>query len=120
MPALVSQRGQVKAPRLLGWFVGKLSRQALMQDPTIIHFLTFHGLGSPGHDLPAGEENYWLEGAFFEEILDYVKDRPNVKITFDDSNLSDFAIAFPALMKRNLKASFYVVSERIDQPWYLT
>lgn len=91
-----------------------------MYDPNIIKILTFHGLGAPGHTLPAGEENYWLEGSFFEEILDFVKNRPDVLITFDDSNLSDFEIALPALVKRKLKATFFVVSERINQPWYLT
>lgn len=91
-----------------------------MHDATTIRILTFHGLGIPKRPLPAGEDNYWLDPVFYEQILDRVKGRPNILITFDDSNVSDFEIALPALIKRQLKASFFVVSERNDQPGSLT
>jgi peptidoglycan/xylan/chitin deacetylase (PgdA/CDA1 family) len=85
-----------------------------------IYILTFHGLGSPERALLDGEERYWLASAFFEGILDRVRYRPDVFVTFDDSNSSDFAIAFPALLKRRMRASFFVVSERIGLPGFLS
>ncbi len=91
-----------------------------MQDPDLIRILTFHGLGTPSRPLPAGEDHYWLEGSIYEAILDLVKNRPDVLITFDDSNVSDFVIALPALLARQMTATFFVVSERINQPGFLT
>lgn len=85
-----------------------------------IYILTFHGIGIPERALPDGENNYWLDPSFFEAILDCVKEHPEVRITFDDSNSSDFTIALPALVERTLHATFFVVSERIDQPGFLT
>ena len=91
-----------------------------MQASKRVRILTFHGLGTPTRTLPAGEDNYWLDAGFYGEILDRVVGRPDVAITFDDSNLSDYEIAVPALVARRLKATFFVVSERIDQPGFLT
>ena len=91
-----------------------------MRNEDIIRILTFHGLGTPGRDLPDGEIHYWLEVVFFESIMDLVKGRADVRITFDDSNESDFGIALPALEKRGLRATFFVVSERIGKPGFLT
>ena len=42
-----------------------------------------------------------------------------VVITFDDGNESDALIALPELVKRNLKAFFFVVGGRIGLPHYL-
>jgi peptidoglycan/xylan/chitin deacetylase (PgdA/CDA1 family) len=86
----------------------------------LTYILTFHGLGKPVVELPPGEEKYWLDVAFFESILELVRSRPEVRITFDDSNASDFKIALPALLKRNLTASFFLVSDRIDKAGYLS
>jgi peptidoglycan/xylan/chitin deacetylase (PgdA/CDA1 family) len=91
-----------------------------MKGDKVIYILTFHGLGIPERALPDGEENYWLDPSFFEAILDRVQGRPDVRITFDDSNSSDFVIALPALVQRKLQATFFMVSERIDQPGFVT
>ena len=40
-------------------------------------------------------------------------------ITFDDGNASDAAIALPELVKRGLKATFFVCAGRIGAPHYL-
>jgi peptidoglycan/xylan/chitin deacetylase (PgdA/CDA1 family) len=85
-----------------------------------IYILTFHGLGIPERGLLQGEDLYWLAPSFFQAILDRVKHRPDVFVTFDDSNSSDFAIALPELLRRGMRASFFVVSERIDLPGYLS
>lgn len=41
-------------------------------------------------------------------------------ITFDDGNSSDYEIAFPYLLANNLKAIFFVVTDWIDKPGYLS
>jgi peptidoglycan/xylan/chitin deacetylase (PgdA/CDA1 family) len=82
--------------------------------------LTCHGLGEPERPLAHGEEEFWLTASFFKAVLDLVLPYPNVRITFDDSNSSDFRIGLPALLNRGMKATFFVVSERIDQPSFLS
>jgi peptidoglycan/xylan/chitin deacetylase (PgdA/CDA1 family) len=84
------------------------------------YVLTFHGLGSPERGLPAGEDRYWVTVSFFEAILDRVRDHPEVSITFDDSNSSDCRIALPALLRRQMKAVFFMVSERLDLPGFVS
>ena len=81
------------------------------------HFfcLNFHGLGKPGRELRLGEEEYWIEPEFFAGILDAVQERPDVQITFDDSNESDFTYALPLLKARKMTARFFVVAGRIGQ-----
>ena len=84
-----------------------------------ILILTFHGLGSPERRIDEAETEYWLDAVFFESILDRMKHYPDVFFTFDDSNSSDFTIAFPALIKRKMQARFFVVTERIGSPGFL-
>jgi peptidoglycan/xylan/chitin deacetylase (PgdA/CDA1 family) len=88
------------------------SHQAPSRD---VFWLNFHGLGQPGRALPPGEENYWVEPGFFEAILDSVRGRDDVLITFDDSNESDFTLALPLLRQRQMKARFFVIAQRIGQ-----
>jgi len=97
-----------------------LRTEQVITGDNAIYILTFHGLGIPERALPDGENNYWLDPSFFEAILDCVKGRPDVRITFDDSNSSDFTIALPALVERKLHATFFMVSERINQPGFVT
>lgn len=82
--------------------------------------LNFHGLGAPARRLPEGEDDFWLDAQFFESILDVVRGRPEVRITFDDSNSSDYEIALPALLKRGMRATFFVVTERIGSSGFLS
>jgi peptidoglycan/xylan/chitin deacetylase (PgdA/CDA1 family) len=91
-----------------------------MKPRRTICILTFHGLGCSKRQLPVGEENYWLEPTFFEAILERARDWADVRITFDDSNSSDVEIALPALLKRNLRGTFFVVSGRLGKPSFLT
>lgn len=81
--------------------------------PPDLFWLNFHGLGKPGRELPPGEDEYWIEPGFFGQILDAVKDRQDVQITFDDSNESDYTLALPLLKERGMKARFFVVARRI-------
>jgi peptidoglycan/xylan/chitin deacetylase (PgdA/CDA1 family) len=41
-------------------------------------------------------------------------------ITFDDGYLDNYALAFPALRRAQLKATFFVIVSRIGQPGYMT
>ena len=81
--------------------------------------LTFHGIGEPGRDLEPGEDDVWVTRAAFHAILDSVADRDDVRITFDDGNVSDVEHALPALSERGLHATFFVVAGRIGQPGFL-
>ena len=46
--------------------------------------------------------------------------RPDVRITFDDSNRSDLEIALPALRERGLTATFFVLAGRLESPHHLS
>lgn len=41
-------------------------------------------------------------------------------LTFDDGNASDYELVFPFLLESNMSATFFVITERIGQPGYLT
>ena len=83
-------------------------------------FLNFHGIGAPKRELPRSEERVWIDEPHFHAILDYVQTRSDVELTFDDANDSDFTIALPALRSRGLKAQFFLVAARIDEPAFLS
>lgn len=88
--------------------------------PAKILNLCFHGIGSPARALEPDEKFYWLETAQFEEFLDVIAGYPSVRITFDDGNASDVAVALPALRRRGLEAAFFVIAERMGQPGSLS
>lgn len=79
----------------------------------------FHGIGTPGRALEPGEAPYWISEAAFATALDRIAALPDpgrVRISFDDGNASDHAIALPALLARGLAADFFVLTGRIGQP----
>lgn len=78
--------------------------------------LCFHGIGTPGRELEPDEELYWVKEAQFEDFLEVIVRYPSVRITFDDGNASDAALALPALRGHGLKATFFIISGRLDQP----
>lgn len=43
-----------------------------------------------------------------------------VCLTFDDGSASDYQVAFPILKKYHLKATFFVVTDRVGTPGYVT
>ncbi len=79
----------------------------------------FHGLGEPPRTIPADEGQYWVPKEFFVELLERVAHRPEVRLTFDDGNVSDFEVALPELAKRGLRAEFFVLADRLGQAGYL-
>lgn len=81
--------------------------------------LTFHGVGEIERRLDPGEELFWVGRDQFESTLDSVAGRSDVRITFDDGNRSDLQYALPALRRRGLKATFFVVAGRLGAPGFL-
>ena len=61
----------------------------------------------------------WLGSDAFRRVLDSVVGRRDVRLTFDDGNTSDLEHALPALRRRGLLATFFVVSGRLGAPGYL-
>jgi peptidoglycan/xylan/chitin deacetylase (PgdA/CDA1 family) len=88
--------------------------------PERILILNFHGIGTPGHELPPGEQKVWLDEPRFRQVMDFAKTRSDIELTFDDANESDFTAALPALQARGMKAQFFLVAQRIGQPGYLS
>ena len=82
--------------------------------------LCFHGVGTPHRELEVNEAQYWVEVEQFEELLDLIRRHPSIRITFDDGNASDLNHALPALLRKNLTATFFVVAGRLDQPGSLS
>lgn len=83
--------------------------------------LNFHGVGKAQRPFEEGEEPYWLSVAQFRQVLDLAgASQRDVSITFDDGNESDFGVAVPELRRRNMRATFFVLAGKIDQPGYLT
>lgn len=82
--------------------------------------LNFHGVGPLLRPMDPGELDCWLEAGFFEAVLDLASTRPEVGITVDDGNESDVSHILPALLRRGLRATFFVCSGRLDQPTFLS
>jgi len=76
----------------------------------------FHGIGRCVTEREPGEARYWITEEFFLRVLDEVVGRPNVRLSFDDGNVSDSALALPALKERGLTATFFALAGRLDDP----
>lgn len=88
--------------------------------PTEI-YLTFHGIGTPGPQVPLQEVPYWLSAERFAAIVDLVgRSGRSVRLTFDDGNASDLAIATPILKRAGLTATFFVLTDRLGADAYLS
>ena len=81
----------------------------------IIH-LCFHGIGTCVDEREPGEARYWVTDEFFLRILDEVGSHPHVRLSLDDGNRSDISVALPALQERGLKATFFALAGRLDDP----
>ncbi len=91
-----------------------------MATATSIVNLTVHGIGTPMRDLDPGEDAVWITVEQFEDVLDVVQHRPDVRVTFDDGNESDLEIALPHLLKRGLTAQFFVPAGLLGLPGRLS
>ncbi|MEU0315216.1 polysaccharide deacetylase family protein [Nocardioides sp. NPDC006273] len=82
--------------------------------PAHVTNICFHGIGEPGRALEPGEDRYWISRDAYEDILDAVVGRPEVRISFDDGNRSDVEIGLPGLLERDLSATFFVLAGRLE------
>jgi len=82
--------------------------------------LTVHGIGTPVRPLDPGEDEVWVTVKQFEDVLDAVAGRADVRLTFDDANASDVEIALPHLVKRGLTAQFFLPAGLLGRPGRLT
>lgn len=96
-----------------------MTARSLEQGTEILN-LCFHGIGVPDRSLEPGEDQLWVTETQFDDLLDVIARYPSVRITFDDGNSSDAATALPALSKRNLTATFFIIANRLDQPGSLS
>lgn len=82
--------------------------------------LTFHGIGEPPAGTDDAEREVWVSRDSFLAVLDLVRDREQVSITFDDGNLSDVKVALPALVERGMTAQFFIAAGRLESADYLS
>jgi peptidoglycan/xylan/chitin deacetylase (PgdA/CDA1 family) len=83
--------------------------------------LLFHGLGPPPARVCDMEAPYWLPSETFRRVLEIARASPNrTEITFDDGNDSDVHIALPALLETGMTAAFFIPTDRIDQPGFVS
>lgn len=75
--------------------------------------LLLHGVGRPRRPLEPGEERVWISHQQLHAFLDVVDGEP-VHISVDDGNASDVDEVLPALVERNLVATFFVLTGRLD------
>ncbi len=57
--------------------------------------LTVHGIGPTSREMEPSEGRVWVSVDQFEQVLDAVVGRSDVRIMFDDGNASDVEIALP-------------------------
>ncbi len=89
-----------------------------MIHPRII--INLHGVGPQHRPVDPGEDDCWLGTGFFEAILDVVRPHRDVQVTVDDGNSSDVELILPALLRRGISAVFFVCSDRLDTPTFLS
>jgi len=82
--------------------------------------LTVHGIGPAVRELDPGEDETWVAIDQFEQVLDAIKGRDDVRITFDDGNSSDVEIALPRMLDRGLTGEFFVLAGQLGEPGRLT
>jgi peptidoglycan/xylan/chitin deacetylase (PgdA/CDA1 family) len=76
--------------------------------------ISFHGIGTPdGPEREPGEHRYWVTESAFLRVLDLVAEQAKVRLSFDDGNASDAAVALPALRERGLTADFFPIADRL-------
>ena len=80
--------------------------------PAIVN-ICFHGIGRPARVTEPGEDRYWVSHDLFREVLDEVAGRREVRLSFDDGNASDIEVALPALLERDLTATFFPLAGRV-------
>jgi peptidoglycan/xylan/chitin deacetylase (PgdA/CDA1 family) len=82
--------------------------------------ICFHGIGTPGRTLEPGETGYWIDHATYLDAVSAIASWPGTEVSFDDGNSSDVELGLEALLRHGLRASFFVIADRIDTPGSLS
>ena len=77
--------------------------------------LCFHGIGDASREREPGGARYWIERDVFLRVLDEVRERSDVRLSFDDGNVSDIETGLPALLERGLRATFFPLAGRLGE-----
>lgn len=85
-----------------------------------VFILNFHSLGEPPCSPGASDDLYRTDPSFFAAIVETVRQRQDVLITFDDSYESDYSVALPLLKASGMSARFFVVAGRVGQKGFLS
>ena len=84
-------------------------------------YFNLHGVGAPHAGVDDDERPYWLTPERLGEVLALVGTHtPDVSVTFDDGNISDLEIALPLLKQNGVHAHFFVPTDRIGAPLYVS
>ncbi len=88
-------------------------------------YLTFHGIGDPIVPLAEGEGRYFVTRERFVDTISRLEELEKdcaikAHVTFDDGNLSDYDVGFPALLDHRRKGTFFVLAGRIGEKGYLS
>ena len=84
--------------------------------PASVVIVNVHGVGAPTRPLDPGEDVAWVSVAQLEMVLDAAIGRPDIRLTFDDGNVSDVEIALPRLIDRGLTAEFFIAAGLLGDP----
>ncbi|GAA3203897.1 polysaccharide deacetylase family protein [Microbacterium terregens] len=82
----------------------------------MIKNICFHGIGVCTREREEGESQYWVRETHFLRMLDEIATHTNVRLSFDDGNISDAAVALPAMEDRGLTGTFFALAGRLDDP----
>ena len=83
--------------------------------------LNFHGIGAPtGRDFGEGERDFWATPEMLEATLDATVGRSDLTLSFDDGNTTDVDVALPALARRGLSSTFFIVPGWLGSPGHIT
>ncbi|GAA0558314.1 polysaccharide deacetylase family protein [Rhizomicrobium electricum] len=81
--------------------------------------LMLHGIGPAPERVELDERPYWISEAAFACVLAETKAH-GACLTFDDGNDTDARIVLPKLVEAGLTAAFFIPSDRIGTPGYVT
>lgn len=96
-----------------------LSRKRMTGYYQVIN-LTLHGVGKSSRPLEPEEANVWISKDSLEAILDELCRFCNFTLTVDDGNESDVEIVMPALLRKKMRAIFFIPAGKLGRQRYLS
>ncbi len=81
-----------------------------------------HGVGRSSRDYEPDEERYWIEPAQLDELIELKRTLSpwvNIALTFDDANASDHDVVAARLERADIRASFFVLADKLGAKSYM-